>query len=269
MERKPSGVVTLTSDFGLSDHFVGVMKGVMLGINPALHFVDISHDIPPQDILAGSFCLRSAYGYFPPGTIHLGVVDPGVGGSRRVLVAMTRDHLFVGPDNGLFSFVFSDPAFRRAHAVTASGYFLVPRGATFHGRDIFAPVAAWLSRGIPPDQMGPRIDDAVRISLPEPHREGAFLEGEIIHVDRFGNLISNITESLCEGLKEGREDCRLRISVSSQEIERVVRYYDEGFADKPLALFNSSGLLEIFCRGSGAAGRLGVGKGERIRVRAT
>lgn len=266
MQWKPSGVVTLTTDFGLSDHFVGAMKGVMLRINPNLRFVDVSHQIPPQDIPEASFCLRSSYFYFPAGTIHLAVVDPGVGSGRRSLVVVTRDYLFVGPDNGLFSFTFSDPSFLGAYELKVRKYFLTSRGATFHGRDIFAPVAAWLSAGIPPQEMGPPVGDMVRLPVLQPRVGASDVEGEIVHIDRFGNLISNVTEEVYGDLAGRCPGRRIRIAVSAQEIEKIVRCYDEGCGEKPLALFNSSSLLEIFCKGSSAAKRLAVGKGGRIHL---
>ncbi|MBI3015327.1 MAG: SAM-dependent chlorinase/fluorinase [Candidatus Tectomicrobia bacterium] len=267
MDFKASGIMTLTSDFGLADPFVGTMKGVMLRINPALRFVDISHQIPPQDILEGSFCLQSAYAYFPSGTVHLAVVDPGVGSLRRPLIAVTRDYLFVGPDNGLFSFVFSDPTFQGAYGLTAEKYFLRPAGATFHGRDVFAPAAAWLSAGTPIEEMGQRIHDPMTLKFPEPRVVGTSeVQGEIIHVDRFGNLISNISQELYERLRSGWGNRPIRISILAQGIGRIVRYYGEGSEEEPFALFNSSGLVEIFWKGSNAAQKLGVKRGEKVHL---
>jgi len=267
MDLKPAGVISLTTDFGLSDPFVGTMKGVMLRINPALHFVDISHQIPPQDILEGSFCLQSAYAYFPPGTVHLAVVDPGVGSWRRPLVVVTREYLFVGPDNGLFSFVFRDPAGQAIYELTAEKYLLRPAGATFHGRDIFAPAAAWLAAGTPIEEMGRRIQDPVTLQFPEPRVVGTSeVWGEIIHIDRFGNLISNISVGLYERLQSGRGNRPVRISILAQGIGGIVRYYGEGSDEEPCALFNSSGLLEIFWKGSNAAQKLGVKRGEKVHL---
>jgi len=267
VDFKVSGIMTLTSDFGLADSFVGTMKGVMLCINPALVFVDISHQIPPQDILEGSFSLQSAYSYFPPGTIHLAVVDPGVGGLRRPLLVVTRDYLFVGPDNGLFSFIFSDSSFQAAYELTAGKYFLEPAGATFHGRDIFAPAAAWLSTGTPISEMGRTIHDPVTLKIPEPKVIGTSkIQGEIIHVDHFGNLISNIPVELYERLRAGWGNRSIRISILAQGIGKIVRYYGEGSEEEPFALFNSSGWMEIFWKGSNAAEKLGVRRGEKVHL---
>ncbi len=188
-------MITLLTDFGTTDYFVPAVKGVILTLQPAAQIIDLTHDIPAQDIQHAAFTLGACYRYFPPGTIHLAVVDPGVGSARRPIVAQAGQHFFVGPDNGLFSFVYArEPQVRVYHATRPE--FQRPQpSATFHGRDVFAPLAAWLARGIHPASFGPEIGDYVRLAIPQP-QVGArtnTITGEIIHIDRFGNCLTNFT----------------------------------------------------------------------------
>src|SRR5215813_571055 len=191
-----SRIVALLTDFGHRDPFVGTMKGVMLGINPDLQLIDISHEITPQHIREAAIVLSAAYPYFPPRTIFLVVVDPGVGGTRRPIVVETAGHLFVAPDNGVLGLALDRTEVRRVIHATETRYFRQPISRTFHGRDVFAPLAAWLSRGVEGHEMGPTIDDYQRLELPRPRvKDGGRLEGEVIYQDRFGNLITNISEA--------------------------------------------------------------------------
>ncbi len=187
----PNPVITLTTDFGLSDHFVGAMKGVILGICPAARIVDITHQITPFEIPEAAFVIAQAYRLFPRKTVHVIVVDPGVGTSRRPIVAEAAGQLFVAPDNGVLSMVLAD-AKARVREITASRYFRKPVSQTFHGRDIFSPVAAHLAKGVPPARMGKSIDDWLRTRFGRPERTGKRAwTGSVLKIDRFGNLITN------------------------------------------------------------------------------
>ena len=186
-------IVALLTDFGVSDGYVGIMKGVILGIAPETALVDISHDIPPQGIRAGAFVLKAASPYFPPGTIFVAVVDPGVGSERRIIAVRTPRAFYVGPDNGVLSWALQREDVQETINVTESGYWLPDVSRTFHGRDIFAPVAAHLAAGLPISRLGERIEDPVILPLPAPHLESdQVVRGEVIYVDRFGNLITDI-----------------------------------------------------------------------------
>ncbi|HEU4433922.1 MAG TPA: SAM-dependent chlorinase/fluorinase [Pyrinomonadaceae bacterium] len=239
--------ITLLTDFGTADYFVGAMKGAILSINPRAVIADITHEIPAQDVAAGAWQLLAAYDTFPAGTIHVAVVDPGVGSTRRPIVVRAGEHLFVGPDNGIFTYIYnSHPSFQ-AFNVTETKYFRHPVSNTFHGRDIFAPVAAALSTGVDPSSLGPRISDPVRLSTPPgPH---------IIHIDRFGNLITNIARNQ---FTEGS-----RLSVNGRVISAFRKYFGEnvGDRDEPFAIWGSAGLLEIAVNGGSAAEILGVKRG--------
>jgi hypothetical protein len=239
--------ITLLTDFGTADYFVGAMKGVILSINPQAVMVDITHDIPAQHVAAGAFTLLAAYDVFPEGTIHVAVVDPGVGSTRRPIVVSAGKHLFVGPDNGIFSYIYDrNPSFEAFH-ITAAKYFRQPVSNTFHGRDIFAPVAAALSTGVDPSSLGPRFSDPIQIlKSVEPH---------IIHIDRFGNLITNITR---DQFKDG-----MRLVVNGKVISAHRSFFGEnvGEMDEPFAIWGSAGLLEIAVNGQSAAEVLGVEHG--------
>src|SRR5271167_1292814 len=190
-----SRIVTFTTDFGLVDPFVGIMHGVVLNIHPETTVVDISHAVPSFDVLDGAWTIAQAYRFFPPRTVHVVVIDPGVGSRRRPIIVETDDYVFVAPDNGVLSLVEArEPKFSVRH-ITAERYFLQPVSQTFHGRDIFAPVAGWLSKGIAPREFGPEITDHVRVPLPPVERVGEnSLRGVVLKVDKFGNLITNISE---------------------------------------------------------------------------
>ena len=186
------GLITLLTDFGVRDEYVGCLKGVILGLNPRAVLVDLSHEVPPQDIRAGAFILAATAPFFPTGTIHLAVVDPGVGTSRRPLAARCRGQFWVGPDNGLFHLIFAGQGDLEIVSLENPAYFRPQVAATFHGRDLFAPVAAHLSLGVDLRQLGPTVTDPIRLPWPEPTFTAKIIRGEIIHVDRFGNLVSNI-----------------------------------------------------------------------------
>lgn len=245
-------IITLTSDFGLADPFVGVMKGVILGIAPQARIVDLSHEIPPQDVLAGAMMLESAWGYFPKGTIHVGVVDPGVGGQRRPIAVETDQYLLVGPDNGLFSAVLRHARFHRAYELTNEEYRAIHVSDTFHGRDLFAPAAAYLARGVDITKMGPPVDP-ILVPLPEPRVMEDHLELHVLRIDRFGNIITDLTPVVLEEYLRGRDDGEVRIRAGSTHIHGIVRTFSDVKIGQPLAYFGSDGRLEIAVRNGDAA----------------
>jgi S-adenosylmethionine hydrolase len=264
-KNTPKAIITLLSDFGVRDEYVACLKGVILGLNPRVVLVDLSHEVPPQHIRSGAFLLAAAAPYFPPGTIHLAVVDPGVGTGRRALAARGRGQLWVGPDNGLFHLVFfGQTTDLEVVSLENPAYFLPQVSATFHGRDLFAPVAAHLSLGVDLRRLGPVITDPVRLPWPEPVLSPEVLRGEIIHVDRFGNLVSNIPAALFRTWRQG-EDFRLR--AGPLVLTRLRSTYGEAAPGEMLALAGSHGYVEIACAGGGAAARLKAGLGLPVEIR--
>lgn len=262
-----SSIVTLTTDFGMKDSFAGSMKGVILKINPQAQIVDITHDIGPQDIWEAAFALKTAYSYFPKGTVHLAVVDPGVGSGRRPIIVVTESYYFVGPDNGIFSLIFQEAERIRVHHITANHYFLPNTGPTFHGRDIFAPVASWLSKGIPSGNFGDVVEDYVKLNVPVPKTTGNTIDGHVIHIDRFGNVITNITYKDMQALvPDGGEMGPVSITVAGKEIKNLKKFYAEASPGEPSAIINSSGYLEIFLFKQNARTTLSLKRGEQIRL---
>jgi S-adenosylmethionine hydrolase len=259
---KPS-VITLLTDFGTRDHYVGSMKGVILGINPRCTLVDITHQVNPQDVREAAFILASAYSYFPDGTIHLCVVDPGVGSPRKPILMMAGNHFFVGPDNGLFTLVAWREKIKQVLMLTQPRYFLPSVSSTFHGRDIFAPVAAYLSLGVRPQAFGSRTEDWVKLSVPQPRRSGERLLGEIMHTDTFGNLVTNVTE---EGFSQFTRGSPFLIRVGRRTIRRISKGYWEGNPSEPMALIGSGGFLEISIREGNAGKALRLKKGDKIQI---
>ena len=263
----PLGLITLLTDFGDQDSFVASMKGVILTINPQASFVDLSHQVSPHSIEEAAYLLNSCYRYFPYGTVHVAVVDPGVGSARRPLLVKTAGYYFLGPDNGLFSYVLKDEDEVEVREIENQQYRRKSVGHTFDGRDLFAPSAAWLSKGVPASSFGRVIPDPVRLSIVEPSRQGNRVEGRIEHVDRFGNLISNLTLQHLEEVHASVTKQRpLSVRIGAQIIKGLVANYSEGKAEQPFALINSDGRLEIFVKEASAADLLKVGKGARIEV---
>jgi hypothetical protein len=230
-------IITLTTDFGIKDHYVGAMKGVILSINQDVSIVDITHQIPPQDIFSGAFAIRNSYRYFPHGTIHIAVVDPGVGSKRKPLALEADGHIFIGPDNGVFTFVYRESKSFNVFEISNPNYVLPDVSHTFHGRDIFAPAAAHISLGISPENLGERVKEPVMISIKEPEIQGEEIIGEFIYTDSFGNLISNIPAEL---IKPGS-----RVYVGKKVINGISRSYSEAQRGELIAIIGSSGLLEI------------------------
>ncbi len=250
-----SGLITMLTDFGLKDPYVGVMKGVVLGINPAATVVDITHQVPPGNILIASTLLRDAISYFPKGTVHVAVVDPGVGTQRRPIAVSTDDFFLVGPDNGLFWPLLSGRKEWKAYHLIEERFFLPEVSSTFHGRDIFSPVAAHLSLGVRPEAMGPQVSDLVQLKLPGVVVGKKGLRGVVIRVDRFGNLITNIDASTLEELtKKGAPEVR----VGDLAIKGIKRTYGEVPKGEALALLGSGGYLEISVNQGRASDLVGV-----------
>ncbi len=256
-------VITLLTDFGHRDAFVGTMKGVILGISPEARIVDLSHEIAPQRIEEGAFVLRTAYAYFPEGTVHVAVVDPGVGGARRALIVETPGYRFVGPDNGIFAHVYAKETDLRVVSVTEPRFMLPEISNTFHGRDVFAPVAAHLALGAPVSDFGPEIGDYDIGTVTEPVAHEGGISGRVLHIDRYGNIITDIGDSLF--LERTREK-QFRIRLADLVLNRVSASYDEADAGAYLAILDSAGLLEIAINGGSAAEMLGVATGSRIDV---
>jgi len=237
-----SGIITLLTDFGLRDSYVGIMKGVILSINPDVQIIDISHTVKAGSIIHATGLLQEAYPFFPKGTIHVAVVDPGVGGDRRPILVKTKDHLFVGPDNGLFWPIITSHHQTEIIHLTETKYFLSDISNTFHGRDIFAPVAAHVSLGEDPFEMGSVINNPVPLHLPTPEQKGNQLLGQVMRVDRFGNLITNIHKKDMEKLLGTKPPT---IKIGNLIIKGVRSTYSEVNTGETLALIGSSGYLEI------------------------
>ena len=258
--------ITLLTDFGTEDYFVGAMKGVILTRSPQAVVVDITHAIPPQDVQTGAFMLSAVYADFPAGSIHLAVVDPGVGSDRRPILVEAANYLFVGPDNGLFSIVLDrNPDAQVRHLINVQ-YFLQDRSSTFHGRDIFAPVAAALAEGVPPADLGPILLDPVRIGFAEAtiQADGA-LAGRVLHVDHFGNCVTNLAWDQLQPLLTARSFC---LRVKEHEIRKLLRSYSEAATDPgtPFLIAGSAGFLEISVCCSSAARALNIAVGEPVRL---
>ena len=253
-------IVTLLTDFGAADYFAGAMKGAVLSADPRAQVVDVTHEVPAFDVEAGAFTLLAAFDAFPGGTVHVAVVDPGVGSPRRPLAVEALGHFFVGPDNGLFTHVCARAGSYRVFHLTNTEFFRRHVSTTFHGRDVFAPVAGALSLGVRPEALGPEVKDEVRLPHASPRRlPGGGLEAGIIHVDRFGNCVTNLRP---EDLPE-----RATLTVNGREIRTFRRFYAEGDDPTPFAIWGSAGLLELAVNRGSAADALGARRGQTITVR--
>jgi hypothetical protein len=259
--REP--VVTLLTDFGTKDHYVASMKGVILSINPRCLLIDISHQVSPHDIREGAFILANAYSYFPKGTIHLSVVDPGVGGARKPILLVTENYCFVGPDNGLFTMISRKENVKQIIALDEQKYHLSKVSTTFHGRDIFAPVAAHLSLGVNLNALGHKIDSLFWLGFEGPFVKEGKLLGEILHVDTFGNLVSNIDEGRLFRFIKGRP---FVIRAGRKTIRGLKEGYWEGKKGELIALLGSGGFLEISVREGNAQKALKIKRGDAITV---
>jgi S-adenosylmethionine hydrolase len=262
--KRRSGIITLITDFGLQAEYAGAMKGAILTVNPKSQVVDITHQIPPHDILRACFVLKNSYPYYPKGTVHVVVVDPGVGTARRPLIVESGGHLFVGPDNGVFGGILSAPGERSAYEINRKEFFRKPLSLTFHGRDLFAPVAGHLSMGRAPQEFGPRVFDCQRVEWPRPKMDERKLTGEILWADPFGNLITNIGGDVERKWLAGRP---WLIKGRNWKIERLSQTFAEEAPGKPLALFGSSGFLELSVNQGRAIEVLKMGPGDPVVLR--
>jgi S-adenosylmethionine hydrolase len=256
-------IITLLTDFGTKDHYVASMKGVILNINPQCILIDITHQVNPHDIQKGAFLLANTYSYFPKGTIHLSVVDPGVGGTRKPILLMTQNYFFVGPDNGLFTLVARREKVKQVVVLTKRKYFLPKVSMTFHGRDIFAPVAAHLSLGIKPSVFGYEIGSLEELEFEKPIIKERKLLGEILHIDTFGNLVSNIDEEKLFRFIQSRP---FVIRAGREAIHGLKKGYWEGKKGELIAILGSGGFLEISVREGNAQKMLGVKRGDTIKI---
>ncbi|MFZ0760892.1 MAG: SAM-dependent chlorinase/fluorinase [Candidatus Sulfotelmatobacter sp.] len=259
-------IITLTTDFGNNDHFVGTMKGVILAIVPEAQIVDICHSVQAFDVLDGALTISQAYSYFPTRTVHVVVVDPGVGTARRPILASCDKYHFVAPDNGVLSLVYAREERMHVRHITSEHYFLQPVSNTFHARDIFAPVAAWLAKQVEALKFGDEVEEYVRFSAPRPKAVDANrLRGVVLKVDKFGNLITNITPQDAPVLF-GAGATGFKIVVGSREITEIHSAYAEGAPGEVFGILGSMGFLEIAANRGAAAQLTGVGKGNEVSV---
>jgi S-adenosylmethionine hydrolase len=258
-------IVTLTTDFGTNDHFVGAVKGVILDIVPEAAIVDISHAVQAFDVLDGALTISQTYSYFPTGTVHMIVVDPGVGTARRPIIASSDGYHFVAPDNGVLSMIYAKEERIHVRHVTAEHYFHQPVSNTFHGRDIFAPVAAYLAKMVDSHKFGDEIEDYVRFAAPKPKPAGENrIRAVVLKVDRFGNLISNVTPDDVPALFAGK--AAFKIVVGNREITELRGNYAEGAPGEVFGILGSMGYLEIVANRAAAAQITGAGKGSAVSI---
>ena len=260
-------LITLLTDFGDRDYFVASVKGVILNINPQARIVDLSHHVAAHDVEEAAYLLKASYRYFPEGTIHVAVVDPGVGTSRRPLLVSTSRYYFLAPDNGVLTHIFREELSVEVRTIDNTQYRLDAEGATFDGRDLFAPAAAWLTRGQVPGSYGRLIRDYTTLPIHEPSWSEKTLLGRIAYVDRFGNLISNVTPLHLKEVQGKMHRSNVTIQIAGIEIDGLVSAYADGRADAPRALINSNGQIEIFVKEGSAAVLLKCHRGDRIEVR--
>ena len=257
-------VITLTTDYGTNDHLVGAMKGVILSINPDAQIIDICHSVIPYDILDGALIIGNAYKYFPPRTIHVVIVDPGVGTTRRPILVASDQQYFVAPDNGVLSSVYEQTEALYGWHVTAEHYFRNPVSNTFHGHDIFAPVAAWLSKSWQTSSFGDAVTDFVRFALPKPKAAGNTIKGVVLRIDSFGNVLTNFTPQDVPAL--AAPDGKFTISVGNAQISKVFATFAQGPPGEPIGVIGSSGYLEISVNKGNAARTLGVSRGAEVTI---
>lgn len=257
-------IITLTTDYGTSDHLVGTLKGVILKINPEVTIVDISHDVTAYDLLDGALAIGSAYSYFPARTIHVVVVDPGVGTERRPLLVSGESQYFVAPDNGVLSLVYEREENVLVRHANVEHYYLQPVSKTFHGRDVFAPVAAWLSKGSQASAMGEEITDYKKFAMPKPKPADGGLKGVVLRLDSFGNIITNFrAEDLpAPAIETGH----LQLTVGTTSVNKLVDTFAKGAPGEVFAYIGSNGFLEIGVNRGSAAKSLGIGRGTQVRL---
>jgi S-adenosylmethionine hydrolase len=256
-------IIALLTDFGSRDHYAGAMKGVALGINPEATLVDITHDIQPHDVLGGALELAASYKFFPSGTVFLVVVDPGVGSARHGLAAEAGGYKFVAPDNGVLTLVFNDAAPKRVVELTERRYARATVSRTFEGRDRFAPAAAWLTKGIELSGLGRPLTTWQTLQVPDPVISDAMIAGQVLRVDRFGNLVTNIDRRTFDRFAGAGG---IEITAGTFAVEKVVATYSEAEAGSVCALFGSTERLEIAVNGGSAAERLQLARGGRVTI---
>ena len=256
-------IITLTTDYGMSDHLVASVKGVILNINPAARIVDLNHNVVPFDVLDAALCIGNAYRYFPPRTVHVVVVDPGVGTERRALLVSGERQFFIAPDNGVLSTIYEREACTVRH-ITAEHYFLNPVSPTFHGRDIFAPVAGWLSKAWQSEAFGEIITDFVRFTLPKAKPAGNAVKGVVLRVDSFGNLVTNLTAD--DVPAAAAASGVIKLAVNGKEVRKFSRTFALGDPGEPIALLGSAGYLEIAINRGNAARTLGANRGTEVTL---
>lgn len=258
-------IITLTTDYGTNDHLVGAIKGVILGINPDVQIVDITHGVIPFDVLDGALTVGNSYKYFPSKTIHMVVVDPGVGTSRRPILVAADQHYFIAPDNGVLSVAYDHSEALHVWNITAEHYFRQPVSNTFHGRDIFAPVAAWLSKSWQSASFGDEITDFVRFAIPKPKAAGdKVIKGVVLRTDAFGNLMTNFTPEDVPALAAA--DGKFAIRIGNVQITKLSPAFAQGATGEAIAVIGSSGYLEIAMNKANAARALGVARGAEVTV---
>jgi len=256
-------IITLTTDFGSADFLVGSMKGVILNINPDANIVDITHKVFPYDLLDGALAIGQAYNFFPPRTVHVVVVDPGVGTERRPLLVAAGQHYFVAPDNGVLSMVYQREESLTVRHITSEHYFLQPVSNTFHGRDIFSPVAAWLSKNGQSQSFGEEITDFVRFTMPKPKATGKTIKGVVLRADNFGNLLTNFTP---EDLPQVLAGSNFKMRVGNAEISKFAQTFGNGAPNEPVLILGSSGFFEVAVNRGNAAKITSANRGAEVTL---
>jgi hypothetical protein len=260
----PRPIITLTTDYGTNDHLVGTLKGVILKINPEVTIVDISHDVTAYDLLDGALTIGSSYSYFPPRTIHVVVVDPGVGTERRPLLVTGDTQYFVAPDNGVLSLVYEREENILVRHANVEHYYLQPVSKTFHGRDVFAPIAGWLAKGAQASAMGEEITDYKKFAMPKPKAADGLSRGVVLRVDGFGNLITNFRPQDLPAA--AIEDGTVQITLGNHSIVKLVDTFAKGNPGEPFAYIGSSGFIEIGINRGSASKSLGIGRGVQVTL---
>ena len=259
-------IITLLTDFGTADSYAAAMKGAILTVHPEARIVDLTHEAPAHDIRAAAFLLKSCYPYFPRGTIHVAVVDPGVGGSRLPIILTTAEQYFIGPDNGIFTYVIETEEVRDVRSITARHYMRETVSPTFHGRDVFAPAAAYLARGVSKEAFGEPVAEPVRFELPRAVLSGRTIRASVLHVDRFGNVVLCVTRRQLEQAQERTGTRDLRCVAGGAEISGLRMHYEGAPPGRPFFLFGSAGYLEIAADRASAAALTGLSPGDEVQI---
>ncbi len=255
--------VGLLTDFGSKDNFVGVMKAIILNINPHTNFVDITHDILAQDVFSAAFLMLNSYRFFPKDTVFLSVVDPGVGSARKALIIKTKNYIFIGPDNGILSLAAKEDGIEKIVAIENKKYFFKNVSSTFHGRDIFAPVCGWVLKNVNLKKFGPQVKTIKNLSIAQPKVSQDIISAEIIYIDRFGNLITNIS---LETFKKFATDANFCLQINNMEISEFFDYYSQSYSNRPFLTKGSFGYVEIAVKNSSASDYLRAFVGHKFKI---